>query len=109
MFKMSGSNFDDSCLKDVYDEHLSEDYISMPHAEIIDGGNVQRHNLFCGGSINGKTVRCKSVNIMNEWQIWIWLFSVYATGPIVIQVNADNKTIDGSETGFRFRYQIRNR
>lgn len=34
---------------------------------------------------------------------------VYATGPIVIQVNTDNYTNDGSETGFRFRYVIKNR
>ncbi len=58
---MSGSNFDDSCLKDVYDEHLSEDYISMTHAEIIDGANVQRHHLFCGNSLNGKLVQCKYI------------------------------------------------
>lgn len=62
MFKMGGENFDDSCLKDVYDESLSEDYISMPHAEIIDGRNVQRHSLFCGSSLNGKIAQCKSVH-----------------------------------------------
>lgn len=59
---MGGFNYDDSCLKDVYDEHLSEDYISMTHAEIFDGTNVQRHNLFCGSSLNGKLVQ-------SEWKI----------------------------------------
>lgn len=56
---MSGSNYDDSCLKDVHDENLSEDYVSMSRAEIIDGKSVQRHNLFCGNSLNGKMVRGK--------------------------------------------------
>ncbi|KAJ6643605.1 hypothetical protein Bhyg_08568 [Pseudolycoriella hygida] len=88
-FKMSGSEYDDSCLKDVYDEHLSEDYISIPHAEIVYGKNVQRHNLFCGRSLNGKLVQYRS------------------TGPIVIHVNTDKKTVVGSETGFKFRYRIK--
>lgn len=61
IFKMSGTNFDDSCLKDLYDEHLSEDYVSIPRAEVLDGRNIQRHNLFCGNSLNGKLVHCKCV------------------------------------------------
>lgn len=61
---MSGSNFDDSCLKDVYDEQLSEDYVSMANAEIFDGVDVRRrHSLFCGTSLNGKLVKCKCQSV----------------------------------------------
>lgn len=109
---MSGSNFDDSCLKDVYDEHLSEDYVSIPSATVVDGANVQRHNLFCGSSLNGKSLQCKSRKMSMKKKsmscIYLIFFLVHTTGPIVIQVNTDNKTFDGTETGFRFRYRFKN-
>lgn len=71
---MSGSGFDDFCLKDVYDEHLSEDYISIPQAEIVDGKNVQRHNLFCGTSLNGKIVHCKYINYVQTTNLKFDIF-----------------------------------